>query len=75
MAGIRTPEPISRLAETLPAAYEGLLRNCDLLEQHYGDMQDIEFTVQEGKLYMLQVGEAGRAPGGGMGYKCWRCST
>lgn len=39
VAGIRTPEPIDRLAETLPAAYEELVRNCDILERHYKDMQ------------------------------------
>ncbi|KAL6761223.1 Pyruvate/Phosphoenolpyruvate kinase-like domain-containing protein [Haematococcus lacustris] len=54
VAGIRTPEPIDRLAETLPEAYAELVRNCNLLERHYKDMQDIEFTVQEGKLFMLQ---------------------
>lgn len=54
VAGIRTPEPIDTLARTLPAAYQQLLDNCAVLEKHYKDMQDIEFTVQEGKLYMLQ---------------------
>lgn len=54
VAGIRTPEPISALKNTLPKAYEQLIKNCDILETHYKDMQDIEFTVQEGKLFMLQ---------------------
>ncbi|GLI61134.1 hypothetical protein VaNZ11_003409 [Volvox africanus] len=54
VAGIRTPEPIETLARTLPGAYQQLLDNCALLEKHYKDMQDIEFTVQEGKLFMLQ---------------------
>eukprot|EP01026_Neomeris_dumetosa_P013917 TRINITY_DN1494_c0_g1_i1.p1 TRINITY_DN1494_c0_g1~~TRINITY_DN1494_c0_g1_i1.p1 ORF type:complete len:992 (+),score=208.61 TRINITY_DN1494_c0_g1_i1:401-2977(+) len=54
VAGIRTPEDILVMAKDLPEAYEQLLTNCDLLEKHYKDMQDIEFTVQEGKLYMLQ---------------------
>ncbi|GLC41497.1 hypothetical protein PLESTB_001005100 [Pleodorina starrii] len=54
VAGIRTPEPIETLARTLPGAYQQLIDNCALLEKHYKDMQDIEFTVQEGKLYMLQ---------------------
>ncbi|KAF5827513.1 hypothetical protein DUNSADRAFT_538 [Dunaliella salina] len=54
VAGIRTPEPIERLSETLPEAYAQLIENCRILEAHYKDMQDIEFTVQEGKLFMLQ---------------------
>lgn len=54
VAGIRTPDPISRLQDTLPAAFEQLVSNCNILEQHYKDMQDIEFTVQEGQLFMLQ---------------------
>eukprot|EP00195_Chlamydomonas_chlamydogama_P010279 CAMPEP_0202891472 /NCGR_PEP_ID=MMETSP1392-20130828/1515_1 /ASSEMBLY_ACC=CAM_ASM_000868 /TAXON_ID=225041 /ORGANISM="Chlamydomonas chlamydogama, Strain SAG 11-48b" /LENGTH=863 /DNA_ID=CAMNT_0049575227 /DNA_START=362 /DNA_END=2953 /DNA_ORIENTATION=- len=54
VAGIRTPDPIDRLAATLPDAYAQLVKNCDILERHYKDMQDIEFTVQEGKLFMLQ---------------------
>ncbi len=62
VAGIRTPEPISRLKEVMPQVYEQL---CDIrqkLEQHYKDMQDIEFTVQEGTLYMLQT-RAGKRTG------------
>merc|ERR1719409_1012396 len=54
VAGIRTPEPIARLQENLPEAFEQLVNNTQLLEKHYKNMQDIEFTVQEGKLYMLQ---------------------
>ena len=54
VAGIRTPEPIETLRERIPEAYDELLRNTRILEEHYRDMQDIEFTVQEGKLYMLQ---------------------
>lgn len=54
VAGIRTPSPIETLKERLPEAYEELVRNCDILETHYKDMQDIEFTIQDGKLYMLQ---------------------
>jgi pyruvate, orthophosphate dikinase len=55
VAGIRTPLPISKLQESLPVAYDQLLRNIDILESHYHDMQDIEFTIQEGQLYMLQT--------------------
>ena len=54
VAGIRTPEPISKMQEVLPEAYEQFLRNIDLLEKNFGDMQDVEFTVEEGKLWMLQ---------------------
>lgn len=55
VAGIRTPEPISRLEKDMPVVYKQLLEIRSKLEKHYKDMQDIEFTVQEGKLYMLQT--------------------
>ncbi|HHW10663.1 MAG TPA: pyruvate, phosphate dikinase [Firmicutes bacterium] len=55
VAGIRTPEPIARLAEQMPNIYEELVAIYKKLEQHYREMQDIEFTIQEGKLYMLQT--------------------
>ncbi|KAJ1394040.1 PEP-utilizing enzyme, mobile domain-containing protein, partial [Ochromonadaceae sp. CCMP2298] len=55
VAGIRTPQPISKMAETLPSAYKNLIKNVEILEGHYGDMQDIEFTIQEGQLFMLQT--------------------
>lgn len=55
VAGIRTPEPISRLTETMPEAYAQLTSIYQTLENHYKDMQDIEFTIQDGKLYMLQT--------------------
>jgi pyruvate,orthophosphate dikinase len=54
VAGIRTPKPISNMQEVLPDAYEQFMRNVRLLEEHFGDMQDIEFTVENGKLWMLQ---------------------
>lgn len=54
VAGIRTPEPISRMQEVLPEAYEQFIKNINLLERHFGDMQDVEFTVENGKLWMLQ---------------------
>lgn len=54
VAGIRTPEPISRMAEKMPEAYMQFIRNVELLEKHFKDMQDVEFTVEEGKLWMLQ---------------------
>ena len=55
VAGIRTPEPIERLREILPAAYEQLTETLDHMEKHYREMQDIEFTVEDGTLYLLQT--------------------
>lgn len=55
VAGIRTPEPISALEERMPTVYKELLHICELLENHYLDMQDIEFTIEKGKLYVLQT--------------------
>lgn len=62
VAGIRTPEPIAKLGSDLPRVYDELLSTCALLEQRFGDMQDIEFTVQDEKLYMLQT-RAGKRTG------------
>jgi len=55
VAGIRTPMPISELKEKLPSVYEQFIDTCKKLENHYRDMQDIEFTVEKGRLYMLQT--------------------
>jgi len=55
VAGIRTPEPIDRMRELMPDAFAELSETLDRLEAHYRDMQDIEFTVEEGKLYLLQT--------------------
>jgi len=55
VAGIRTPEPIQKMGDKMPALYRELLDTAELLEKHYKDMQDIEFTVESGKLYMLQT--------------------
>ena len=55
VAGIRTPEPISQLKKKFPEVYEKLEKIYKKLEHHYKEMQDIEFTFQEGKLYMLQT--------------------
>ena len=55
VAGVRTPMPIAQMAEKVPAAYEQFTKVCALLEDHYRDMQDMEFTVENGKLYMLQT--------------------
>ncbi|WP_374711622.1 pyruvate, phosphate dikinase [Symbiobacterium terraclitae] len=62
VAGIRTPYPISHLKETMPEVYDQLFNLCELLESHYKDMQDIEFTVERGKLYMLQCRAGKRTP-------------
>ncbi len=55
VAGIRTPQPISELAKAMPAAYQQLRDITTKLEQHYRDMQDFEFTIEDGTLYMLQT--------------------
>ncbi len=55
VAGIRTPKPIGVLGQEIPAAYAEVERIAELLEKHYGDMQDIEFTIEDGKLYLLQT--------------------
>ncbi len=55
VAGIRTPEPIAELGKKLPAAYAELVRMAKLLEDHFRDMQDLEFTIQKGQLFMLQT--------------------
>ncbi|MBN2794175.1 MAG: pyruvate, phosphate dikinase [Clostridia bacterium] len=55
VAGIRTPESIDMLSQQLPEVYEEFYKVCELLEQHYQDMQDIEFTIEEGQLYLLQT--------------------
>jgi pyruvate,orthophosphate dikinase len=55
VAGIRTPEPISHLEQQMPSVYRQLVEITMRLERHYKDMQDFEFTIQEGKLYMLQT--------------------
>jgi pyruvate, orthophosphate dikinase len=60
VAGIRTPQPIARMADVLPEAYEQLLDTLRRLEEHYRDAQDVEFTVEEGSLYLLQTRTAKR---------------
>ena len=55
VAGIRTPQPISTLADTMPDVYQQFVDISTRLEQHYKDMQDMEFTIENGKLYMLQT--------------------
>ena len=55
VAGVRTPEPVSKLKDVMPQSYAQLMKVRQTLEKHFKDVQDIEFTVQEGKLYMLQT--------------------
>ena len=55
VAGVRTPMPISEMADKFPEAFKQFQEVCSILENHYRDMQDMEFTVENGKLYMLQT--------------------
>jgi len=55
VAGVRTPKPIAKLAKDLPKSYKELLKIRKILEKHFRDVQDIEFTIEEGKLWMLQT--------------------
>ncbi|MDD7174273.1 MAG: pyruvate, phosphate dikinase [Clostridiales bacterium] len=55
VAGVRTPMPIEKMKEVLPEVYEQFLGICNTLEKHYRDMQDMEFTIEDKKLYMLQT--------------------
>ncbi len=55
VAGMRTPEPLDRMRETMPEAFDELVETLDRLEAHYRDLQDVEFTVEEGRLYLLQT--------------------
>ena len=54
VAGVRTPMPIAQMEKEFPEAYADFLKVCETLENHYHDMQDMEFTVENKKLYMLQ---------------------
>jgi pyruvate,orthophosphate dikinase len=60
VSGIRTPEPIEAMQKRLPEAFEQLVETMRRLEEHYRDMQDIEFTVEDGRLYLLQTRSAKR---------------
>lgn len=64
VAGIRTPEDLVTMKSCMPEAYKELAENCDILERHYKDMMDIEFTVQENRLWMLQC-RSGKRTGKG----------
>ncbi len=60
VSGIRTPQPIEEMRERLPEAFDQLVETMQRLEQHYRDMQDIEFTIEDGRLYLLQTRAAKR---------------
>ncbi len=60
VAGIRTPKPIKELEKDIPSAYRELVRAAEILEKHYRDVQDIEFTIEKGKFYLLQTRSAKR---------------
>lgn len=62
VAGIRTPQPVKQLKQVAPKAYNELVQIARKLEKHYRDMQDIEFTIQEGTLYLLQTRTGKRTP-------------
>ena len=62
VAGVRTPEPLSALAGVMPERSEELLQLASSLEEHYRDMQDVEFTIEQGRLYLLQTRNAKRTP-------------
>lgn len=62
VAGIRTPEPIERLKEQLPEIYDEFIKLAGILEKHNKDMQDIEFTIENGKLFLLQTRNGKRSP-------------
>ena len=55
VAGVRTPMPIAKMAEVMPEVYDQFIKICGILENHYRDMQDMEFTIEDKKLYMLQT--------------------
>lgn len=63
VAGTNTPMPLLSLQDKMPHVYEQLAQTCEKLEEHYGDMQDVEFTVEKGKLYLLQTRTGKRTAG------------
>ena len=70
VAGVRTPMPISEMEEKFPEAYAQFVNVCGILENHYRDMQDMEFTVEDGKLYMLQTRNGKRTPAAALKIAC-----
>ena len=70
VAGVRTPMPIAQMAEKFPEAYKQFENVCKILEDHYRDMQDMEFTVEHGKLYMLQTRNGKRTAAAALKIAC-----
>ena len=70
VAGVRTPMPIAEMAEKFPEAFQQFEGVCKTLEDHYHDMQDMEFTVEHGKLYMLQTRNGKRTPAAALKIAC-----
>ncbi len=70
VAGVRTPMPISEMAQKFPEAFEQFVKVCAILEDHYRDMQDMEFTVENGKLYMLQTRNGKRTAAAALKIAC-----
>ena len=70
VAGVRTPMPIAEMAEKFPEAFKQFEDVCKILEDHYRDMQDMEFTVEHGKLYMLQTRTGKRTPAAALKIAC-----
>ena len=70
VAGIRTPMPIAQMEEKFPEAYAEFIKVCDLLEKHYHDMQDMEFTIENGKLFMLQCRNGKRTASAALKIAC-----
>ncbi|WP_191396429.1 pyruvate, phosphate dikinase [Flavonifractor sp. An306] len=70
VAGVRTPMPISQMEEKFPEAYKQFVEVCQTLENHYHDMQDMEFTVENGKLYMLQTRNGKRTAAAALKIAC-----
>ena len=70
VAGVRTPMPIAEMAEKFPEAFKQFEDVCKILEDHYRDMQDMEFTVEHGKLYILQTRNGKRTPAAALKIAC-----
>ena len=70
VAGVRTPMPIAQMAEKFPEAFKQFEKVCGILEDHYRDMQDMEFTVEHGKLYMLQTRNGKRTAAAALKIAC-----
>ena len=70
VAGVRTPQHIDHLKEVMPEVYDQFVNICNILENHYHDMQDMEFTIEDKKLYMLQTRNGKRTPAAALKIAC-----